>query len=124
MSYAALLSTLDTLRTEAPKEFKRYHPRKSDLEKTNQARAMAFIHLFLKVRFGVLDFKDRHSLICEGSQDGGVDAYYIDRDNRFVYLIQAKFRTSEKNFREKSIDVSEILKMEVARISKGEVKRQ
>src|SRR5216684_3618718 len=105
MSYAALLSTLDTLRAEAPKEFKKYHPRKNDLDKMNQARALAFIHLFLKVRFGVLDFHDRHSMICEGAQDGGVDAYFIDSDSRIVYLIQAKFRTSEKNFEEKSIDV-------------------
>jgi hypothetical protein len=59
-------------------------------------------------------------LLCEGSKDGGVDAYFIDRDNRVFYLIQAKFRTTEENFAEKSIDVSEILKMEVARISKGE----
>ena len=120
MSYSVLLSTLDTLRGEAPKSFKIYHPRKSDLEKVNQARAKAFIHLFLKVRFGILDFKERHALICDGTQDGGIDAYYNDRDNRVFYLIQSKFRTSEENFKEKSIEVSELLKMEVARISKGE----
>ncbi len=120
MSYSVLLSTLDALRKEAPRSFKTYHPRKIDLEKLNQARAKAFVHLFLKVRFGVLDFHERHALTCDGTQDGGVDAYYIDRDNRVFYLIQSKFRTSEKNFEQKSIEVSELLKMEVARISKGE----
>ena len=120
MSYSVLLSTLDSLLKEAPKEYRRYHPKKNDQEKTNQARAKAFIHLYLKVNFGLLDFQDRHAHICDGSQDGGVDAYFIDRENRVFYLIQAKFRTSEVNFEEKSIDVSEVLKMEVARISKGE----
>jgi hypothetical protein len=120
MSYQVLLSTLDSLVREAPKSYKIYHPRKGDLEKVNQARAKAFIHLFLKVRFGVLDFKERQALVCDGTQDGGIDAYYIDGDNRIVYLIQSKFRTSEKNFEEKSIEVSELLKMEVGRISKGE----
>ena len=120
MSYPVLLSTLDSLRKEAPKEYSTYHPKNSDAEKVNQARAKAFLHLFLKVRFGLPDFKTRHAFVCDGGQDGGVDAYYIDRDNRVFYLIQAKFRTSEKNFEAKSIDASEILRMEVARISKGE----
>lgn len=35
-------------------------------------------------------------------------------------MIQSKFRTTEKNFEEKSIDITELLKMEVGRISKGE----
>lgn len=120
MSYSTLLNTLDALRKEAPQHFKTYHPTKSEIEKFNQARALAFIHLFLKVRFGVINFADRHELICEGTQDGGVDAFYIDTDNRMVYLIQAKFRTSEKNFEDKSINLDELLKMEVGRISKGE----
>lgn len=120
MSYKTFLSTLDSLRKEAPKSFKKYHPKESNAEQLNQARAKAFTHLFLKVRFGVLDFAERQALICDGTQDGGVDAYYIDEDNRTIYLIQSKFRTSEKNFEEKSIEVSELLKMEVGRISKGE----
>jgi len=120
MSYKTLLNTLDSLRKEAPKSFKRYHPKESNAEQLNQARAKAFAHLFLKVRFGVLHFADRQALICDGTQDGGVDAYYIDEDNRTIYLIQSKFRTSEKNFEEKSIEVAELLRMEVGRISKGE----
>ena len=122
MSYPALLNTLDALRKEAPISFKKYHASSAAAEKLNQARSLAFIHLYLKVRFGVLDFYDRHALICEGAQDGGVDAYYIDTENRVIYLVQAKFRTTEKNFEAKSIDLSELLKMEVGRISKGEQK--
>jgi hypothetical protein len=121
MSYATLVRTLDGLRQEAPKDFKRYHPKPTENEKINQARSMAYIHLFLKVRFGLLKFMDRHALICDGAQDGGVDGYHIDNENRLITLIQAKFRTTEKNFEEKSIDVSELLKMEVGRISKGEM---
>lgn len=120
MSYSTFIKTLDSLRREAPKTFKSYHPRSDETEKINQARAVAFIHLFLKVRFGVSDFQKRHENICDGTQDGGVDAYFIDQETRCVTLIQAKCRTTEKNFQEKSIDVSELLKMEVGRISKGE----
>jgi len=120
MSYETLLRTLDALRKEAPRTFKSYHPKQDDIEKINQARAAAFIHLFLKVSFGIGDFSKRHELICDGSQDGGVDGYFIDSEERYIILIQSKFRTSEKNFHGKAIDVSELLKMEVARISKGE----
>jgi hypothetical protein len=120
MSYTTFVRTLDALRKEAPSSFKSYHPKIDDVEKLNQARAAAFIHLFLKVRFGLGDFAKRHECICDGSQDGGVDGYFIDTDNRCITLIQSKFRTTEKNFEEKSIDVNELLKMEVGRISKGE----
>lgn len=120
MSYQAFLRTLDALRNEAPKNFKSYHPHVDEIDKVNQARAKAFIHLLLKVRFGVADFEHRHELICDGTQDGGVDGYYIDTEARCITLIQAKFRTTEKNFEEKSIEVGELLKMEVGRISKGE----
>lgn len=120
MSYPTLLNTLDSLRKEAPKNYKKYHATKLNPEKVNQARALAFIHLFLKVRFGLLEFSSRHEHICDGSQDGGVDAFYIDTDNRVVYLIQSKFRTSKKNFEEKPIEISELLKMEVGRVTKGE----
>ena len=120
MSYAALVRTLDALRKEAPKSFKSYHPKPEDIEKLNQARAAAFIHLILKVRFGLVEFAKRHDYICDGAQDGGVDGYYIDTESRCITLIQSKFRTTEKNFEEKSIDVAELLKMEVGRISKGD----
>ena len=105
MSYLALIRTLDSLRNEAPKNFKSYYPKVEEVEKLNQARAAAFIHLFLKVRFGMGDFVKRHENICDGSQDGGVDGYFIDTDNRCITLVQSKFRTTEKNFEEKSIDL-------------------
>lgn len=120
MSYNTLLKTLDGLRRDAPKTFKTYHPRINDLNGLNQARAKAFIHLFLKVRFGLADFATRHENICDGTQDGGLDAYFIDQDTRTITLLQSKFRTTENNFEEKSIDVTELLRMEVGRISKGE----
>lgn len=120
MSYTTLLRTLDALNNEAPKSFKSYHPKKDEIEKINQARAKAFIHLFLKVRFGLVDFSSRHDCVCDGSQDGGVDSYYIDGETRCITLIQSKFRTTEKNFEAKAIEASELLKMEVDRISRGE----
>lgn len=120
MSYPTLVRTLDVLRKEAPKSFKSYHPRPDEVEKLNQARATAFIHLFLKVRFALSDFTKRHEHICDGSQDGGVDGYFIDTEARCITLIQSKFRTTERNFEGKSIEVDELLKMEVGRISRGE----
>lgn len=120
MSYTTLVRTLDVLRKEAPRSFKTYHPKPDDADKVNQARAMAFIHLFLKVRFGLGEFAKRHEHICDGSQDGGIDGYFIDTEARTVTLIQSKFRTTEKNFEEKSIDPSELLKMEVGRVSRGD----
>lgn len=119
MSYETLLRTLDAIRNEAPKSFTSYHPKQDDTEKLNQARAKAFIHLFLKVRFGISDFSKRHEYICDGSQDGVIDGYHIDTESRKVTLIQSKFRTTERNFQEKSIEVNELLKMEVGRVSRG-----
>lgn len=120
MSYSTLVRTLDALRKEAPKAFKSYHPRIDDLEKLNQARAAAFIHLLLKVRFGLDNFTKRQEHVCDGTRDGGVDGYFIDSEARCITLIQSKFRTTEKNFEGKSIEVGELLKMEVGRISRGE----
>ncbi|WP_176307931.1 AIPR family protein [Burkholderia ambifaria] len=120
MSYTTLVRTLDVLCKEAPKAFKRYHPKSDDIEKVNQARSAAFIHLFLKVRFGLAGFAERHEHTCDGSQDGGVDGYFIDTEERCITLIQSKFRTTRKNFEEKAIEPIELLKMEVSRISKGE----
>ena len=94
MNYGTLLRTLDSLRREAPKTFKSYHPKKDDVEGINQARSKSFIHLFLKVKFGIAEFQARHDYICDGTQDGGVDAYYIDPEARCITLLQSKFRTS------------------------------
>lgn len=118
--YKTLVNILDQIRKEAPQEFRRYHVLDTDTEKVNQARSRTFIHLFLKVRFGLLDFKEREYFITDKSHDGGIDAYYINKDTKTVYVIQSKFRTSPDNFTEKEISFDELLKMDVDRITEGE----
>lgn len=110
---------LDSLRKEAPESYKTYHPLKTDVEGLIKARSLAFIHLLLKVKFGVSDFLERHKLITDGSQDGGLDAFFIDEERKKLFLIQSKFRNTAENFVDKKIDANEIIKMEVSRITKG-----
>lgn len=118
--YQILVNILDQLRKEAPPTYKSYHPLETEIEKLNNARSRAFIHLYLKVKFGVLSFIDREDCITDGPQDGGIDAYYISEENKVIYFIQAKFRTTEDNFQDKDIEPQELLSMEVNRIVKGE----
>nr|WP_081593807.1 AIPR family protein [Pseudomonas chengduensis] len=118
--YQTLINILDQIRYESPREATKYRPPAEDIEKINQARSRALVHLFLKVNFGILDFKSREILVTDGSYDGGVDAYYIDKENKKIYFIQSKFRATERNFEEKEIELSEILKMDVDRITDGE----
>src|SRR5690606_19304723 len=101
--YDSLVNILDRLRFDAPLEFKRYRPNNSDEVALNQARSRTLIHLYLKVNFGILDFKARERLITDQSYDAGIDAYYIDKDNKRVVIIQSKFRTSKENFDNKNI---------------------
>jgi hypothetical protein len=52
--YVILLNVLDKISLEAPLKYKFYRPNESDddyLEKKNQARSRALIHLYLKVKF-------------------------------------------------------------------------
>ncbi|WP_437571883.1 AIPR family protein [Sorangium sp. So ce542] len=119
--YSVLIRVLDQLRAEAPAQYKSYHPPDENPDALNAARAKAFIHLFLKVHFGILDFPAREAYITEGGGDGGIDAYYIDTDRRAIYFIQSKFRQSEKNFEAKAIEAEELLRMDVSRILQGEV---
>lgn len=118
--YDTLINILDQIRLEAPVEYKCYRPKDDDLEKLNQARSKSLIHLFLKVSFGLLTFKERENYFTDGSYDGGIDAYYIDQDNKKIYLIQSKFRNNSKNFESKSIQFEELLKMDIERIIDGE----
>jgi hypothetical protein len=118
--YSVLVRVLDQLRNEAPLEFKSYHPSEMDVDALNTARAKAFIHLFMKVYFGLIDFPSRETYITEGTYDGGIDAYFIDTDGKTIYFIQSKFRQSERNFEEKTIDPEELLKMDIGRILDGE----
>jgi AIPR protein len=122
--YELLVDILDKLRAEAPAAYKSYHPDPEETEKLNSARAKAFLHLFLKVRFGLLSFTEREEYITEGGYDGGIDAYYIDSERKTIYFLQAKFRTNEKNFEEKGIDPEELLMMDISRILEGETKSE
>ena len=60
--------------------------------------------------FGITDFKTRENTITDRSYDGGIDGYFISEESKKIYLIQSKFRTTEKNFEEKEIMLEEILK--------------
>ncbi len=117
--YRTLVHILDQIRKEAPQEFKRYHVLESDTDKLDQARSRTFIHLFLKVRFGILDFKEREYFITDQAYDGGIDAYFINEETKAVYFIQSKFRTTQNNFQEKYISFDELLRMDVDRITEG-----
>ncbi len=117
--YNMLVSVLDKLCAEAPSSYKTYRPRPGAVEAVQQARSLAFIHLLLKVRFGVPDFLARHRQITDGSQDGGLDAFHIDHERKKLYMIQSKFRNTTKNFTDKSMEAEELIRMEVARITKG-----
>ncbi|MCF8029884.1 MAG: AIPR family protein [Desulfohalobiaceae bacterium] len=119
--YNMLITVIDRLRKEAPSEYKKYYPQEEDYENLNKARSLTFIHLLLKVKFGLVKFRQRERLITDGPYDGGVDGYFIDENNKKLYLIQSKFRTSAKNFENKSIDAEDLLKMEIGRITKGEI---
>jgi hypothetical protein len=121
--YAVLLSILDHVRAEAAStpRASTYLPEPTDVDSLNQARARAFIHLLLKVRFGLLDFTGREHFITDGGYDGGIDGYYIDSEARLIYFIQSKFRTTEDNFVKKQITLEELLAMDVTRILEGHV---
>ncbi len=118
--YAVLLQVIDQLRNEAPPEYRTYYPNKEEVEKLTAARAKAFIHLILKVYFGLLTFKEREQYITDGAEDGGIDAYFIDRASKTIFFMQSKYRQNEKNFEEKGIEPEELLRMDIDRILRGE----
>ena len=118
--FDTLIRALDTLRMEAPASYKSYLPDVKDEVGLTQARATAFIHLLLKVRFGITDFLERHKLITDGSQDGGIDAYFIDTESKKLFFIQSKLRTSSTAFDTKTMDANDLIRMEITRIVKGE----
>ena len=118
--YKILIKILDELSGEAPTIYKRYHPPEGDNDALNKSRSLAYIHLFLKVKFGLTEFMEREKWITDGSYDGGIDAYYVSEENRTVYFIQSKFRTNPENFVNKQIDLEEILLMDIDRITDGE----
>lgn len=121
MRFETLLRVLDKIREEAPPaQASRYRPDEQELEKINQARSRAFIHLYLKVMFGIYSFAERERTITDAAYDGGIDGYHIDTETKIVYLIQSKFRTHAKNFEGKEISLEELLAMDINRVLDGE----
>jgi len=118
--YGYLVAVLDQLCREAPTEMKRYNVDTANAADVEHARARAFIHLFLKVKFGLVDFTEREQYVTDAPGDGGIDAYYIDREAKCLYLIQSKFRNTERNFLAKEIMLDELLSMDIDRIMDGE----
>lgn len=116
--YKYLISVLDQFCNEAPEAYKRYdlNSPKTNIE---NARSRAFIHLFLKVKFGLISFEEREYLITDGPGDGGIDAYYIDSENKKLYIIQSKFRNTDQNFITKEIMLDELLNMDIEQITDG-----
>ena len=121
--YEDLINILDTLCREAPESYSRYHPN-NDSGKLLQARSRAYIHLFLKVKFGLMSFLERENYVTDDPGDAGVDAYFIDKENRKLYFIQSKFRNTTNNFENKEITLEELLAMDVERIMEGEDKNE
>jgi hypothetical protein len=120
VKYQTLVNVLDRICGEAPAHLKRYHVSEANQEALNQARSRAYIHLYVKVMYGLLDFTEREKWITDGSSDGGIDAYFIDYEQRRVDFIQSKFRTNADNFQEKEIALEELLAMDLERILDGE----
>jgi hypothetical protein len=98
--YEMLVRVLDGIRAESKDTKFRsvYAVDSSNDEEIRQARSRGYIHLYLKVQFGLDDFTEREVYVTDGSQDGGIDGYYIDEQLRRIFLIQSKFRTTEENF--------------------------
>jgi hypothetical protein len=117
--YKTLCKVLDALRNEAPKSISIYHPPASNQDGLIQARSRAFLHLFLKARFGLVSFEERERQVTDGAHDGGIDAYHIDNVNKRIYLLQSKFRATSGNFTSSNMSAGDLLKMDVGRIMQG-----
>jgi len=125
IKYNTFINILDKIRYEAPENYKTYRPdvtgdEKKDNINIEQARSKAFVHLYLKTTFGLLDFEKRNDYVTDGKYDGGIDGYYFNETDKKLYFIQAKFRANEKNFETKPISPDEIFKIDAKRIVKGE----
>lgn len=117
--FETFINILDVLRKEAPESYKFYHPIESDIQKLNDARSRAFVHLYLKVKFGLLTFSEREKYVTDGTNDGGIDGYYIDEENKTIYFLQAKFRTNSENFQSREIKYEELINMDIDRVTEG-----
>lgn len=118
--YEMLRNILAGILNEAPEKYsKLYEKDPSKTDQYNNSLSRAFIHLFLKVRFDLLDFEEREYFVTDGGNDGGIDGYYIDKEQKLIYLFQSKFRTNENNFHDKEITITELLAMDINRILDG-----
>lgn len=117
IKHDTLLGILESLRCEAPSNYKRY----LISEKTTRSHvySLCYIHLYLKVRHGLVDFNQRENFITDGTGDGGVDAYYIDEEAKKIYFIQSKYRDNHVNFAKKEISVEDLAAMELDQILDG-----
>lgn len=122
--YNILINMLDGIVQDGAVEGKRsiYRNASSSQEARDQARARAYVHLFLEARYGLFDFEEREKQITESSYDGGIDAYHIDQSEKQIILIQSKFRTNAENFQDKPITIGEISRIDADRILAGETR--
>jgi hypothetical protein len=120
--YETLCNVLDAIRHESPSADPIYRPPAGNAAAIVQARSRALLHLFLKAKFGLIEFADREELVTDGKQDGGIDAYYIDRKNKLIYVLQSKFRATAQNFTTTNMTAGDLLKMDVQRILHGDKK--
>lgn len=120
IKYSTLVTILDAIRKEAPESYKFYHPVETDTEQLNKARSRALVHLFLKVKFGLLKFSEREELVTDGTNDGWVDWYFIDKERKRIYFIQSKFRNNWGNFESREIKYEELINMDIDRITEGD----
>lgn len=116
-----LNSTLDNISESAPAELSVYHPDAENLDAQIHKYSRAQIHLFLRVRFCLLDFNLVESQITDGTGDGGLDAYHIDEEKKVIYLIQSKYKTTPDGYLNSDVDWREFFRMELDRIVRGEV---
>jgi AIPR protein len=120
--YDTLCRVLDSLCHEAPSAVRIYHPPPGNQEKLIQARSRALLHLFLKARFGLLDFAARERCITDGPHDGGIDAYFINKNTKTIYVLQSKFRATAGNFVGSNVSAEDLLKMDIKRVMSGATK--
>ncbi len=117
-----LVRVLDGIRSEAAgtRFAARYAVGATEIDDVWQARSRAYVHLYLKVMFGITDFEEREQYVTDGKQDGGIDGYFIDMNIRTIFLIQSKFRNTEENFENKPITLDELLSMQIKRVLGGQ----
>jgi len=115
-----LKKTLDGIAATAPDQLTIYYPSENDQDAQIHKYSRSQIHLFLRVRFGLLDFNITENQITDGTNDGGLDAYHIDEEKKIIYLIQSKYKTTPEGYLNNDVDWREFFKMELNRIVQGE----